>query len=68
MTLAVMKGETARKVPVVSTSASVRRMEASTTNPMPHTTESTRKVWRPMGTSCSRSKAETLSGSEPAER
>ena len=68
MTLAVMKGETARKVPVGSMSASVRRNEASTTSPMPQTTDSTRKVRRPTGSSCSRSKADTLSGSFPAER
>jgi hypothetical protein len=42
-TLPVMKGETAMKVPVGSRSASVRRVEASTTRPMPQTTDSVRK-------------------------
>ena len=68
MTDAVMKGEIARKVPVDSTSARARRVDASTTSPMPQTTERTRKVWRPMGTSWSLSKADTFSGSVPAER
>jgi hypothetical protein len=55
MTVAVMNGETARNVPVGTTSASVSRADASTTSPMPQTTERTRKVCRPMGTSCKRS-------------
>ena len=44
MTLPVMNGETAMKVPVGNRSASVRRAEASTTRPMPQTTDSVRKV------------------------
>ena len=51
----VTKGDTSRKVPVGSRSASVIREPASTIRPMPHTTERTRKVWRPIGTSCSSS-------------
>ena len=39
MTVAVMNGETARKVPVGRRSARVRRAEASTTSPMPQTTD-----------------------------
>ena len=38
---------------VCSASASVMRNPASTTSPMPQTTERTRKVWRPIGMSCS---------------
>ena len=55
------------KVPVGSSSASVRRDEASMTRPTPQTTDRVRNVWRPSGTSCSRSKADTLAGSFPAE-
>ena len=58
--------ETAMKVPVGRMSARVRRAEASSTSPMPQTTDKRRKMWRPLGSSCSRSKAETLAGSLPA--
>ena len=52
---AVMKGETARKVPVGKKSAKVMRDPASMIKPRPQTTERTRNVWRPIGTSCSSS-------------